>query len=515
MKEIILQCKGWVILGSCFRIAVALMSAITTYLSADLLNYAVMGDIHRVMLQTFIIFGAYGCLLLLDYITDLVIGKSIQKMNMALRDKILRSIISKSYHEFSIEESGVYLSWLTQDVNLIETHAFMNFFSILGNCSSILFTVIAMYQIQSVLLIVTLFLSIIMFLLPRVIGQKMNEKNCAVSNSQEKFISKSKDYLSGFGVLYYFNTLKNLRTSIIEEGDRLEDSRYQFKKYQSKSMQLIGFGRIISQVLMIGLTAFLVATNSTTIGFIFPVTEYSGTLFSAISGLINRIMLIKANIKLFDKYKESAIRTISPINFNQHLEVKNLNFKYENKEIFTNLNLCFEKGKKYALVGPSGCGKSTLIKILLGELESYKGEIKIDNQLVVGGKLNDKIAYVGQEVHLFNESIIENVTLREFYSDDQILDAMKKSNLDGIDIMNPCCSLSGGQRQRVALCRALIRKKPVLILDEGTAALDYQNALEIESRLLEDKDLTLIMITHHLNPTLEHKYDRIVNLSSV
>lgn len=514
MKEIILQCKGWVILGSCFRVAVALMSAITTYLSADLLNYAVMGDIRRVILQTFMIFGAYGCLLLLDYITDLVIGKSIQKMNMALRDKILRSIISKPYHEFSIEGSGVYLSWLTQDVNLIETHAFMNLFSILGNISSILFTIIAMYRIQSILLIVALFLSFVMLLLPKVVGRKMNEKNYAVSNAQEKFLGKLKDYLSGFGVLYYFNTLKNLRTSIIEEGDRLEQKRYEFKKYQSKSMQLIGFGRIISQVLMIGLTALLVATNWTTIGVIFPVTEYSGTLFSSISGLINRVMLIKANVGLFDKYKESEKRIIRKINFNQQIEIKNLNFKYEDKELFKNLNLCFQKGKKYALVGPSGCGKSTLIKILLGELESYRGDIFIDGQLVLGGQLNDKIAYVGQEVHLFNETIIENMTLREFYSEDQILDAMEKSNLDGVDIGTQCCSLSGGQKQRVALSRALIRKRPILILDEGTAALDYQNTVEIEARLLEDTELTLIMITHHLNPRLKIKYDKVIDISS-
>ena len=74
--------------------------------------------------------------------------------------------------------------------------------------------------------------------------------------------------------------------------------------------------------------------------------------------------------------------------------------------------------------------------------------------------------------------------------------------------------LSGGQRQRVAVARALIRHTPILIIDEGTSAVDQQTAYEIESRLLEQKELTVITITHHMNHDLENRYDDIFHLKA-
>ena len=71
-------------------------------------------------------------------------------------------------------------------------------------------------------------------------------------------------------------------------------------------------------------------------------------------------------------------------------------------------------------------------------------------------------------------------------------------------------NLSGGQRQRIAVARALIRNKPILILDEGTSAIDAQTAYEIENSLLSINDLTLITITHNLQMELLEKYDQII-----
>ena len=70
-------------------------------------------------------------------------------------------------------------------------------------------------------------------------------------------------------------------------------------------------------------------------------------------------------------------------------------------------------------------------------------------------------------------------------------------------------NLSGGQKQRIAVARALIRNKPILILDEGTSAIDMQTAYDIENRLLKMENLTLITITHHLEQNLLDKYDEI------
>ena len=75
-------------------------------------------------------------------------------------------------------------------------------------------------------------------------------------------------------------------------------------------------------------------------------------------------------------------------------------------------------------------------------------------------------------------------------------------------------NLSGGQKQRIAVARALIRSKPILILDEGTSAIDRQTAYDIENRLLKLQDLTLITVTHHLDEDLLKKYDKILYMEN-
>ncbi len=114
--------------------------------------------------------------------------------------------------------------------------------------------------------------------------------------------------------------------------------------------------------------------------------------------------------------------------------------------------------------------------------------------------------------------------MHENFSEQALAQAMEKSGVslfvdekeNGLDnvVGENGSLLSGGQRQRIALARALIRHAPLVILDEGTSALDKQTAYEIESRLLKDKEITLIAITHNPNPKLMVQYDKIYRMSN-
>ena len=207
------------------------------------------------------------------------------------------------------------------------------------------------------------------------------------------------------------------------------------------------------------------------------------------------------------------------------ITVENLSFQYGEKPILQDLSLQFKKGGKYALTGPSGCGKSTLLKLLLGWLPDYGGAIRFDGKDAkdfTPEQLQQQMSYIEQNVFLFNSTIRDNITLGETFTDAQMEKALRNSALigdlaampDGLDtaVGEEGGSLSGGQKQRVAIARALIHDRSILLVDEGTSALDQKNADIVEKSLLANPELTLILVSHHLTPERKEQFTRVYDL---
>ena len=138
-------------------------------------------------------------------------------------------------------------------------------------------------------------------------------------------------------------------------------------------------------------------------------------------------------------------------------------------------------------------------------------------------QLQQKMSYIEQNVFLFNTTIRENITLGEHFTDEQMEKALRDSALAG-DLVNmpkgldtpvgeEGNALSGGQKQRVAIARALIHNRSILLVDEGTSALDQKNADIVEKSLLSNPDLTLILISHHLSDERKAQFDHVYELT--
>ena len=135
---------------------------------------------------------------------------------------------------------------------------------------------------------------------------------------------------------------------------------------------------------------------------------------------------------------------------------------------------------------------------------------------------SNEIGYVSQQTSIFTGSIRYNITLDEDFSDEEIWNVLKKvcldervKNLDnGLDhnLENMGEILSGGEKQRLVLARVLIREYPILILDEATSALDEKTAIRIENNILADNQLTLIMISHHIQDEIKQQLTECVEL---
>jgi subfamily B ATP-binding cassette protein MsbA len=205
------------------------------------------------------------------------------------------------------------------------------------------------------------------------------------------------------------------------------------------------------------------------------------------------------------------------------LEFRDVHFAYRGDEpVLRGMSFVAEPGKLTALVGPSGGGKSTVFNLLLRFYENEHGLITIDGQdisKVSRRSLRRHIAYVGQDVFLFRDTIRENIAFgKPGASDDEIVAAAKAAYAHDFILSFPRgydtpvgehgLQLSGGQRQRVAIARALIKNAPIILLDEATAALDSESELQVREAMEHlCQGRTTLAIAHRLH-TVSHA-DRI------
>lgn len=210
-----------------------------------------------------------------------------------------------------------------------------------------------------------------------------------------------------------------------------------------------------------------------------------------------------------------------------NISIDSIDFEYESTKVFQNFSLSIPAGQKIGFVGKSGAGKTTFVSLLLRHFDIQKGEIKIDDQNILGVTLESlrrAIAFVPQDTSLFHRTIKENIRYSNpSATDDEVKKAAKFANAD--EFINDLpkgyetlvgergVKLSGGQRQRIAIARAFLKNAHILILDEATSSLDSESEHSIQLSLEKlMKDRTVIAIAHRLS-TLK-KMDRIVVIQS-
>jgi len=237
-------------------------------------------------------------------------------------------------------------------------------------------------------------------------------------------------------------------------------------------------------------------------------------------GAFKNIYETKNNFKFY-KIKNGDV-IIQKIN---DIEISNVSFNYEDKNILENLNLKISSGEKIALLGDTGSGKSTLLDVVTNITQINKGTRKINN--IEFEKINfeafrSKISYVPQSLMMLDANIKEYF---EFYKDDindeeinKLLDYFNCSEFlgsssDRVDyyLGDKGMRLSGGQKQKVILAAALSRNPELLILDEATSAIDYLEEKKILTKILE-QNVTMIFISHNLQN--KEMFDKIYRLEN-
>ena len=509
---------------------VALASICFDFLMGFIVDIFASGDSDKFLIITISSISLIIVMFLTEYIDGLVMSSYIKNTVNYLRTDIFSKIINKDIKDFSLDNSGKYISILYNDLKIIEDNFFNNLFQVISCFISFIISLVVLFSISPTIVIFISIFGVLGFIIPNALSKKLVIQKNEYSQNLEQVTSITKDLFSGFEVIKGFNISNKINEIFKAASTNVETSK---KKYSILEGIIRGFSLSFSVTIYLGvllLGGYLMYKKSITVGTAIIIIQLSTHIVGPVKLSISLINQIRSVAMIADKIEEILEDTHDDFentkleNFSKSICIENLNFSYtEERKALDNINITFDKNKKYAIVGESGSGKSTLIKLLMRYYNDYEGKISIDNlniKNIYSSDLYKNISMIQQNIFMFDDSIKENIRLYSNHDDKDILDACKRSGLDKLlnKLPNGINSLvgengnklSGGEKQRIAIARALINNTQILILDESTSALDNETAYNLENSLLNLENLTLITVTHKLIKNILNRYDEII-----
>lgn len=536
MKKYIFKFKLLFTITIVLQLICSLISVSMAFLLKYIIEIVNQNNLAK-LLQSCFVFIIFILISFLFYVLFGVFkAKYVKHTLIYFKSDIFKNILKKDINTFLNDNSAKYISLLINDVSMIENDYINNVFSLINLGVSFIVSFIAFCFIDLNLTIIVIILSFIVFLIPQFFSKKLVYRRNEYSSSLEKLTILTKDLLTGFEVIKNFNITSKITN--------LYDSKNEFSEQNKQNFLILQtiidgisrfFGDIMFLIPMI-YGGYLVINNKITIGTLLAsiqLMNYVSYPITEAIPIINKIKSLKTiSSKVTSLINEDSLKNSSSIKFNtfeKSIDFLNVSFKYDDnkKNILKNINLSFEKGKKYAIIGSSGSGKSSILKLILKYYNTFEGNIKIDNIDINNidiDDINKNISIIQQNIFMFDDTIKNNITLYNSYSDDEIKNAVKNAGLNyfinslpnGLSekIGENGCKISGGERQRIAIARALIKKSSILLLDESTSALDTETSYNIEKSILNLKGITTIVITHKLIYEILKNYDELIILKN-
>ncbi|MGL5355225.1 MAG: ABC transporter ATP-binding protein [Cetobacterium sp.] len=453
------------------------------------------------------------------------------KIKFLMREDLFKKILSQPDEYFMKNQSGDTISRVTNDLENVSTLLYRGLEDFLFSVLSILGAVILMASFNLKLTLITMIPLPLAFYFTIVQNKKLKEGYILVRERFSELTSKIHDSLK---------TIFFIKDNILEKDT--------FQKFSNKNKNLldvektnifnisalmsgINFYNQLTQLIVIFIGGYMHINEEISLGVIVSfilLTNRFRVYLLRLMGLIDVFQRGTTGIGRFldvmniPEEKNGEIIIKEKI---QTIKVKDLNFSFDNINVIKDLSLTIKKGEKVAFVGESGVGKTTIFSLLKRTLMPDENTILINNYCITDlerESLLDKIAVVDQRDSLMNESILENVrVVKKDASLEEINSALEMAQLkEFVDNLNNKentklgqggVNLSSGQKQRLAMARLFLRNPDVIMLDEGTSALD--NILEkriMDNILNKFNDKIIISIAHRLNTIKD--FDRIIVL---
>ena len=466
------------------------------------------------------------------------VGRNIIK---TIRQEMFEKLVHMPTKTYDFASSGELLSKLTYDTEQVAEAATKAITVIVRDGLTVIGLLGLMFY-QSFILSVGLFvIGPVIAIFIKVMSVRFRDASKHIQESMGYITNVVEELISGHRVVKIFGGEKSEKNSFEDVNDNNKERHLKLALIQGISIPLVQF--IVA--LFLSIVIYFVTSDEylkeISVGTFMSFITAMILIFAPIKRLAEINVVLQRGLaasesvfKLLDSQseidkKKDSFNKIFTRDF-KAISFSNINFSYydNNNLVLSDINFTIPKGSTCAIVGKSGSGKSTLINLLPRFYDIKNGSISVDGNNINTFSLKElrgMIAYVGQDLTLFNDSIRNNIAYGSL--ENKSLEEVKLAaeNANASDFINNFdlgydtfvgdngVLLSGGQRQRIAIARAILKDAPILLLDEATSSLDSESEKLIQTALVElQKNRTTIVIAHRLS-TIENA-DKIIVLDS-
>lgn len=455
-------------------------------------------------------------------LTQYLLLAQTQDLNNSVREKI----VDYYFHDDRDHPVSKIQSRLTNDLELINDNYYGSLLNLIFGVVQLIAIIIYLIMLSWALLITICIIVAISLALPKLIEKPLQKANKLISTSNEIYLDTLNDWLRGLDQLRQFAAGAKLFSVTQNASKKLEDATVKQTTYTKLLNAINGIASALFGLIIFVLTGLLVKNGLVQMSTLLIVGNFRFYLNQAINEISQARGDMKGVKSLIEEVNEVAekvqVSDKQKTNMPTVIKTESLRLNFPNGEKLSYPDIQINQGEKILLTGDSGTGKSTLFKLILGELAPSAGKIIFEDK--DGNEINPDlktIGYLPQDSVIFPASIKENITMFNNKLDNKVEKSVEEVNLSAdlqkfeeginkqldLDKLN----ISGGQRQKIVLARAQVHESDIILIDEGTSAIDRNSTIDILDKLLKSK-ATIVFIAHNFTEEMHELFDREIHL---
>lgn len=459
---------------------------------------------------------------ILGYIKEFLFDKFSLNVSKEIRMDLFKKIQSFEFSFFDSTNTGELMSRIGEDVDIVWETISYGLRLLIEGIILFIISVTIMMSMSPSLTIICLVILLPVGVLAILVNKKFHRNYSKISDKVADINLMAQQDIAGIRLVKAFAREKYETEKFLKVNKDYYDLNITQARILSNFLPIIDLLTNLTPVAMIIYGGYLVIKGNITMGTLLAFSSYILNLsfcVKNIGGLVNMMSQNRASMdKIFNILKRkpeitSMENSYNPDKVKGEIEFKNVSFRYNEEEVLKKINLKIPAGSTVAIMGETGCGKSSILSLIGRHYDVSSGEVLIDRVNVKKwdlDKLRENMAVVFQDTFLFSDSIKDNIDFGGNKSEDEIIEAAKdscaydfiKEMPEGFEteVGERGLGLSGGQKQRLAIARALVRKTPILILDDATSALDMETEFNVLKNLSKKQDkATTFIIAHRIS----------------